>query len=460
MVEFSLTFPPGFLWGAATSAHQVEGGTPPNNWSAWEQTLGNVYREHVVGQACDWWGGRYVEDFDRAAEMHHNTHRFSVEWSRIEPARGKFDLRAIEHYAAMLHALRERGMEPLVTLHHFTNPVWVEEMGGWLNTETVRRFARFVKVIVEDLGHDITLWCTINEPMVYATMGYITGRFPPGEKNMRSAFLAVENLLRGHAAAYHAIKDHQPNAQIGLAKAQVNFKPCHPGWLHTPARNFLRHIFNRTLIDAIITGELKLPMTTIEIPEARDTLDWIGLNYYYRFLAGFNLLKPQQLFVHQSRPRDGLLGPESVGEIWPEGIFDEIKWLCNRTDKPLYITENGVPDAATPDDSLRQLHMIRSLHSVWQAINHNLPVKGYFYWTLVDNFEWAEGYDPAFRFGLYHCDHTTQVRTKKRSADLYSAICTANALTSEMVREFAPDALEPLFPSVDVSAEVNLPGRD
>jgi beta-glucosidase len=211
------------------------------------------------------------------------------------------------------------------------------------------------------------------------------------------------------------------------------------------------------VIDAIMTGELRFPAHKVEIPELRDTLDWIGLNYYYRYLAGFSMRAPQQGFIRHSRPREGLPGPESVGEIWPEGIFDEIKWLCMRTGKPLYITENGVPDA---DDSIRPLCLIRSLYSVWNAINTNLPVKGYFYWTLVDNFEWADGYDPAFRFGLYGCDLETQVRTKKRSADLYGAICAANALTSDMVREFAPDALDELFPGVEVQADVELRDAD
>ncbi|MBN1563304.1 MAG: glycoside hydrolase family 1 protein [Anaerolineae bacterium] len=459
MVDFTLTFPPGFLWGAATAAHQVEGGSPPNNWTAWEQTLGHIYREHVAGQACDWWGGRYIEDFDRAVAMHHNAHRFSVEWSRIEPERGQFDLPAIAHYADVLRALRERGMEPVITLHHFTNPLWVEEMGGWLNEETVRRFARFVQVVMEELDQPVTMWCTINEPLVYATNGYLVGRFPPGDKNLRNTFLVIENLLRGHAAAYHTIKDIQPDAQVGLAKAQINFTPMRPSWLHQPARNLLRQTINRAFIDAIITGELRLPMHKVELPEARDTLDWIGLNYYYRLQAGFNPLKPQQVFIDRRRPREGILGPESVGEIWPEGIFDEIKWLCQRTDKPLYVTENGVPDGDLPDDTLRQVHLIRSLRRVWDSVNYNFPVKGYFYWTLVDNFEWAEGYDPAFRFGLYGCDLETQVRTKKRSADLYGAICAANALTSDMVHEFAPDAFDGLFPGVDVQTDVTLPPR-
>jgi beta-glucosidase len=453
MVDFELTFPAGFLWGAATSAHQVEGGTPRNNWAAWETQPGRIFQDQTAGLACDWWGGRYVEDFDRAAEMNHNAHRFSIEWSRIEPERGKFDGAAIDHYAAMLGALRERNMEPMVTLHHFTNPQWIEDLGGWTNLETARRFARFVRLAVKEFGHAVRLWCTINEPMVYATQSYLFGHFPPGQKNLRRAMLVAENMLFGHMLAYQSIKDLQPDAQVGFAKHQISLTTRRPALLHTPARNTIRRFFNRAWVDALMTGTLRLPTRKVELPDARGALDWIGLNYYYRFLAGFNLLAPGRLFLDQARPRDGILGPESVGEIWPEGLFNEIRWLSERTGKPLYITENGAPDA---DDTLRPLHLIRSLRNVWQALNYNFPIKGYFHWTLVDNFEWAEGYDPRFRFGLYGCDVETQARTKKRSAELYGDICAANGLTAEMVRRYAPDAMDDLFPGVEVQEEVEL----
>ena len=449
MVDFTLAFPAGFLWGAATSAYQVEGGSPPNNWTAWESELGRIYRDQRAGRACDWWGGRYVGDFDRAADLHHNAHRLSVEWSRIEPERGKFDGEALDQYNEMIAALRERGLEPMVTLHHFTNPLWVEEMGGWTNIETVRRFERFARLMVDELGHSVSMWCTINEPMVYAMQGYLLGRFPPGQRNLKRAYLVAENMLRGHAAAYHAIKNDQPDARVGLAKHQISLKTRRPVLLHTPARNLIRQTVNRAFIDALLTGELKFSDFKVEVPDARDTVDWIGLNYYYRFLAGFNLLAPRQRFIQQARPHDGILGPE--------GLFEQIRWLGERTDKPLYVTENGVPDA---DDSLRPLHMIRSIRSVWQAINYNYRVKGYFYWTLVDNFEWAEGYDPRFRFGLYGNDHETQARTAKNSAALYREICAANGLTSNMARRYAPDAFDELFPGVEVQSSVELPPRE
>jgi beta-glucosidase len=458
MIDFSMQFPADFLWGTATAAHQVEGANSNNNWYAWESELKHIHRNQRAGIACDWWAGqRYLEDFDRAAnELHNNAHRMSVEWSRIEPEPGRFDLDALDFYAKMIGALRERHLEPMVTLHHFTNPLWMEKDGGWTNPRNIEYFVRFVKRTTAALGDQVKFWCTINEPMVYATQGYLLGKFPPGKHSMGQTTLVIENMLRAHAAAYHAIKERWPDAQVGFAKHQISLKTRFPQWINLPAVRTVRHFFNEAFIEAIMSGTLRLPMRKVEIPEARDTLDWIGLNYYYRFLAAYNLLYPHKLFIEQSKPRDGIRGPGDVGEIWPEGLAEHIRWLCQTTGKPLYVTENGVADS---DDALRPLHMMRSLRSVWQAINHNYLVKGYFWWTLVDNFEWAEGYDPRFHFGLYECNHETQERTKRPSADLYGEICSTNSITMDMARRYIPDKAEELFPSVNVKAEVKLPAR-
>ncbi|MBN2303374.1 MAG: glycoside hydrolase family 1 protein [Anaerolineae bacterium] len=452
MVDFTMQFPPGFLWGAATAAHQVEGGNTNNQWHAWEEA-GRVYRQQRAGTACDWWGGRYAEDFDHAAAMRHNAHRFSIEWSRIEPEPGTFDESALDHYVQVLDALRQRHMEPLVTLHHFTNPLWLQERGGWANPDVVQYFEEFVRFVVDALGDRVTMWCTINEPMVYATQSHLFGHFPPGGQSLGQAFRVAENMLRGHAAAYHAIKELHPAAQVGFAKHQISLTTRRPALLHGPARNLIGGVFNRAWVEALMTGTLRFPLRKIDVPQARDTLDWIGLNYYYRFLVGFHPRYPRRLFLQQTQPPDGIQGPDSVGEIWPEGLFEHIRWLCERTSKPLYVTENGVPD---PDDALRPLHLVRSLRSVWQAINFNYPVKGYFHWTLADNFEWSEGYAPRFRFGLYACDPETQQRTKRRSADLYGEVCAANALTSDIARRYLPHDFEQLFPGVDVQEKVDL----
>ena len=457
MVDFTLHFPDAFLWGTATAAHQVEGQNDNNNWAAWEREPGRIYQGQTAGLACDWWGGRYEEDFDRAAELHNNAHRLSVEWSRIEPEPGQYDDGALRRYTDMVAGLRRRGLEPMVTLHHFTDPLWLAESGGWRNPRTVERFAQYARVVADALGDYVTLWCTINEPMVLATLGYLQGKFPPGQRNLAATYRVAENLLRAHAAAFYGIKELFPQAEVGLAKHMISLSAPFPAALNASALRTIRHFFNRAFVEALVTGTLRLPLRSVAVPQAAGTLDWIGLNYYYRYSVGYHLLRPGQLFLHQSKPRTGIPGPGDVGEIWPEGLFEHIKWLCVTTGKPLYVTENGVPD---PDDALRPVHLIRSLRSVWRAIMHNYPVRGYFAWTLVDNFEWAEGYDPYFRFGLYACDPETQVRTKRRSADLYGEICAANALTADMVRRYAPEDAEDLFPGVEVQQEVTLRPRD
>ncbi len=457
MLDFSLTFPPGFLWGTATAAYQVEGHSAPSNWTAWEGSPERVYEGQASGAACDWWeGGRYAEDFERAAALHTNALRLSVAWERVEPQPGRYDEGALQRYAEMLDALRARSLEPFVTLYHFTHPLWLEEAGGWANPETVERFADFARVVAEALGDRVTMWCTLNEPLVFATQGYLLGRFPPGKRHVRLAFRVAENMLRGHAAAYHAIKTAQPSAQVGLAKHQIALIPRRPAWLHALALHGLRQTFNRAFVDALLSGELRFPTYRADVPEARDTLDWVGLNTYYRFQAGFHPLRPAQFFIEQSAPREGLLGPEGVGEIWPEGLFEQIKWLAERTGRPLYVTETGVP---TADDALRQLFIVRSVRSLWRAVNFNWPVKGYFFRSLVDSFEWAEGYDPQYRFGLYGCDTQSQARTQRRSAELYREICAANALTAETARRYLANQFDALFPAPSVQREVTLPPR-
>jgi beta-glucosidase len=457
MADFSMTFPAGYLWGTATSAHQVEGENTNNSWYAWETSgPGHIFENQQSGLACEWWNGRYAEDFDRAVEMHNNALRLSIEWSRIEPEPGVFDHDALARYGQMIGALRERGLEPMVTLHHFCNPLWLEKDGGWTQPGVVARFEGYVRHVIDALGDQVTMWCTINEPMVYATLGYLLGRFPPGKRSMPATCRVIEHMLRGHAAAYHAIKELQPDAQVGFAKSQISLQTRFPKCINQGAVNTVWNFFNAAFVEALMTGRLRLPLRHVDAPEARDTLDWIGLNYYYRFLVFYHLLAPQRFFLQQTKPRDGIQGPGDVGEIWPEGVYEHIQWLYETTGKPLYITESGVPDA---DDSLRPLHIVRSLRSVWQALNNNYPVKGFFFWTLVDNFEWAEGYDPRFRFGLYECSHKSQARTKRRSAELYGEICEANALTGAMVQRYLPDQVDELFPGVDVQAEVELPPR-
>ena len=225
-VTARFTFPAGFLWGTATSSHQVEGHNPPNNWTAWEQEPGRILEGHRAGLACDWWSGRWREDFDRAAESGQNAHRLSIEWSRIQPAPDRWDEDALDHYREMVRGLVERNMTPVVTLHHFTDPVWLAERGGWENPEAVGFFARYVEKVVRALREYVGMWCTINEPNVYATMGYMMGAFPPGRRgDLQAALRVMEHLLRAHVAAYETIHRLQDTARVGMV---VYYRPMRP----------------------------------------------------------------------------------------------------------------------------------------------------------------------------------------------------------------------------------------
>ena len=443
-VQAAFTFPPGFLWGTATAAHQVEGGNH-NNWTAWEALGGGrVYRDQVSGRACDWWNGRAEEDFDRAASLNNNALRFSVEWSRIEPQPGRWDTDALDRYRQMVMALRARRLEPLVTLHHFTNPIWLEERGGWLDPETPRFFARYVERVVTALGDQVRLWCTINEPMVYAALSYLSGKWPPGHHNPLEVAAVMTHLVQGHAAAYHAIKRIAPEAQVGLAKHQISFRGDGIPPLGALGASLLHRLFNEAFLRPFMDGWLRLPFRrAVPIPQARGALDWIGLQYYNRYTVRFNPLRPDMLFFEQYARRDVPHGPGDWGEFAPEDLLPRISHIYRLVRRPVYVTEAGVPDA---DDSIRPGYLTRTLRAAWEACSHNYPLRGYFHWSLVDNFEWAEGYDPRYRFGLFGVDFETQERTERRSARLYRAVAGANALSADMARQYAPEALAAVFP--------------
>ncbi|HEC22441.1 MAG TPA: glycoside hydrolase family 1 protein, partial [Chloroflexi bacterium] len=213
MADATFYFPPDFLWGTATSSHQVEGDNTNNDWWQWEQKdEGRIFRDHTSGKACDWWAGRAEEDIERMVALHTSAHRLSVEWSRIEPRAGEWDHDALDRYREILKAMREAGIKPMVTLHHFTNPLWMAERGGWLHPESPEWFRNYVRKTVGDLLDLCDTWCTINEPNVYAAQSYFLGKWPPGVSDMGEYFRVLYNMLQAHAAAYGVIHDIQPEA--------------------------------------------------------------------------------------------------------------------------------------------------------------------------------------------------------------------------------------------------------
>ncbi|MDP2993617.1 MAG: family 1 glycosylhydrolase [Anaerolineales bacterium] len=440
MPTASFHFPKGFLWGTATASHQVEGGNTNNNWYKWEL---EGHTAHKSGLASDWWGGRWKEDFDRAAETGQNAHRLSVEWSRIQPTPDRWDEEALERYRTMLRGLCDRNITPMVTLHHFTDPLWLGELGGWETDAVVLLFEKFTRKVVEALKEYCSLWCTINEPNVYALEGYLRGNFPPGKSDLRLGIRVQANMARAHAAAYRAIHELQPEARVGYA---LHFRPQEPAHPWSPLDRLMRNIrftgVNMAFPSAISTGVLKSPLSKIPVPEAKGTQDYFGLNYYSVDTVAFDLRKRDELFSRSFFPEGTDLADAGMNSNTPEGFFWAFKWVVKTyPNLPILVTENGIEDIT---DRIRPRYLAQHVHAMWRAVNFNWPVRGYFHWSLVDNFEWERGWTQ--RFGLWGIDIETQQRTKRPSADLYAAICKENGLTSEMVQKYCPEVYEKLFP--------------
>jgi beta-glucosidase len=438
-----LEFPEGFLWGAATAAHQNEGNNTNNDFWGWEQTPGHVADNTTSGLACDWWQ-RAEQDFDRAATLNLNTLRLSVEWSRLEPEPGQWDETACNRYREMLQALRERGLTPMITLHHFTNPQWLAEKGGWANPDIVAHFGRYAQQVVASLGDLCQLWTTINEPNIYAAYAYVLGKWPPGEQNILTALRVMRHQAQAHAAAYHAIKQTQPQAQVGLVQHLAVFDPANPHIaLDRLVAGIRSTLLNWRSVEAVMEGRLKFPLGLgRRQTNLANTNDYLGINYYGRHRLKFNLREVGMLFTEAvpAPPASAWPEPWADREVYPEGLYQFIIELYRRYQKPIYITENGMADAT---ENSRPAFILTHLAAVHRAIQAGADVRGYDYWTLVDNYEWVEGW--TARFGLIELDPQTQARTLRRSAQLYAEIAQANAITEVMVSQYAPQVMSQVF---------------
>jgi len=433
-------FTKGFLWGTATAAQQVEGRNDNNTWAAWEAQEGRIQGGDRAGLACDWWGGRWREDFDRASTAGQNAHRLSIEWSRIQPAPDMWDEEALDRYRQMLIGLQERKMTPMVTLHHFSEPIWVADIGGWENPAIIDLFGGFVRKSVQALMPYCRLWVPINEPNVFALSAYVAGLFPPGKKDLKLALMVLRHLVGAHARAYHVIHELQPEARVGTSIHYRGFTPA--TWLGVDrlAANAYNRVFNDLFPQAVTDGQFDLPFKKDQIPEAAGTQDFLGINYYTSSHVRFDLLAPKDLFAHLSYPEGAALSETGFIANTPQGMIDAVLW-GEQFGAPMIITENGVDDS---DDVLRPQYLLEHLHALWRVMNDNHPVEGYFHWTLVDNFEWERGWSQ--RFGLWGLDLETQARVRRPSADLYAEICRTNGISADMVEKYAPQSMPNLFP--------------
>ncbi len=414
--------PDDFLLGCASAAHQVEGGLD-NDWTRMEREHPQRIRDgSVSGIACDHYT-RYRADLRQLAAMHHSAHRFSIEWSRVEPRDGVFDRDALLHYRDVVRTCRALGMEPVVTLQHFTLPLWIADRGGVASSDTPRLFARFATVCAEAIGADVRWWITLNEPGVLAVFGYLYGEWPPLQPSMRGFMRAMAGMARMHAAAYtalHAVADaHGWKADVSVAHHERPLRPLNPrSPVHRTVAVLPNAIFNRWFLRACTTGRLLPPVGLgASVPGLRNSLDYLGLNFYCEERVRFNRRRPRELFAENVVPA-GLPLSAFGWTIDPDALRRAIETLWREFRLPILICENGVADE---HDELRPQFIVDHLAAVCDAIVSGADVRAYLHWTAMDNFEWAEGYSK--KFGLMTVDRASLERTAKPSAAVFAEIC-------------------------------------
>jgi beta-glucosidase len=445
-----------FLWGAATSSHQVEGGNVHNDWWEWEEK-GGIEGGVRSGAATDHIN-RFREDLKLAKDMGLNAYRFSIEWSRLEPEEGRWNDEAMQWYANLISECESLGLMPMATLHHFTCPQWFAKQGGFTATDSPEKFERYVRRVVKALGARVPMWCTINEPVVYVIGAYLGKFMPPAIVSPEKASIAFANLLRSHALAYDILHGEirvrqgpwasQP-LMVGYAHNMLSFRPAsrfHP--MEVAIAAGLDRVYNFAWISATLGKGRRFWLPGV-IPRApvveelrgRRTTDFIGVNYYTRAYVQWrprtkdsNQVESIPVGISFARRREKVSDLE--WSIDPRG-FGRLLRRVAEFKLPIYVTENGIADR---DDFRRPKYLVDHLAEVGSAIEDGADIRGYFHWSLIDNFEWIKGFWP--RFGLHSVDYTTLARKKTRSAELYQEIIRQHAGGApdwRALRDFARD---------------------
>jgi beta-glucosidase len=424
MIDRNIQFPADFVFGSATAAHQVEGNNVHNDWWAHEHAADTNAIE-PSGITCDHYH-RFESDFRLLQLLGHRAHRLSIEWSRVEPEEGQIQAAELDHYRRVLETLRELQIEPWVTLHHFTLPLWFARQGGFTRAENVQAFRRFVELVAQRFGDVVERWCTINEPTVHAEMGYRFGYFPPRLADAGVAADVMTNLFRAHTAAVEAVKAQaRRTPRIGITLAVMVQEPLRADSQGDCELAALRDAeTNGVSFDALRTGVFSYPgRAPQEIAGLKASSDFVGVQYYSRTRYDATIGGPAPADLDRTLSQMGW-------EVYPEGLAPLLQRAA-KTGLPVYVTENGM---ACDDDRIRVEYIADHLAAVDQARRAGADVRGYFYWSAMDNFEWNFGYGP--KFGLIAVDRVTLTRAPRPSAYFFRDIIHDRKLTPELVRQY------------------------
>ena len=415
----------GFLLGVASSATQIEGGELGHNWNDW-YLRGKIACGSNPARANDHYN-RWREDADLMIGMGIKAYRFGIEWARLCPSEGTVDGSAVAHYRKEMAYLKERGVSLLLTIHHFTNPMWFEEKGGFSKTGNIKYFIDYAALVVRSFGDLVSEYITINEPNIYAVSSYYAGVWPPGEKSMRKAFKVMSILSCCHIQAYELI--HKMRLDMGYHDTKVSytnavslFEPADPRNLwHRINAALIERLLQRSITESMCLGNFRFPLKAPIKIKRKLYCDFIAINYYSR-----TTISKFDLGMRKGAPKNDL-----GWEIYPEGIVRCAEKLHRLLGLPIYITENGTCDN---NDTFRCLYIYDHLKALSGS---DLPIERYYHWCFADNFEWLEG--EAARFGLVHVDYETQKRTVKNSGYFYSEVIKAGGVTEENFEKYVKD---------------------
>ncbi len=423
-MDHGYLLPEGLLLGAATAAAQIEGGKVESNWNEWSNQ-GKILDGSTCERADDHWN-RWKEDIDLMASMKLKIYRFGVEWARIEPEEGKTDREAIEHYRQEILYMKSLGIRPLLTIHHFSNPLWFERKGAFSKTGNVKYFLRFVTTVVKSFGDLVSEYVTINEPNVYALNGYVGQGWPPGDNSLLTARRVLSVLAGCHIRAYERI--HRLREEMGYSDTKVGFalhmraftarNPKNP--VASVSTAIERSWFQNVMLKAFACGDFHFPLENLGHFRKGIYSDFLGVNYYTRSMVG----KIGDNLTREDAPKT-----DFGWEIYAEGLTECVREASAvLPGAPVWITENGVCDSG---DAFRCRFIYEQLREI---AREHLPVERYYYWSLLDNFEWMDG--ESRRFGLIYVDYGTQKRTVKKSGDFYRQIIDHRGVSEDMYRTF------------------------